>query len=112
MENIEAASLPKKTIAQIGLSIAASTIGTNAMIRRLRDVFVEFSEIESMILVAGGDPGEIQDEAKELARTTVMNYKQAVVLILAERERSRIEPIGLLDNDALNKALKTHDSDD
>ena len=93
---------PISRIGRINASLAASVIGANATIRRLRDAFLELQEAESLLTIYG-DAKEIDAAARQLAESTPLSYKEAIVQIISERNN---QPVGLLDRDA----LKTLDS--
>jgi hypothetical protein len=62
----------------------------------LRKAVKQFSEIEHMFACHGGDTDAFQEKAIELARTSTMSFKQAVIKVLHEDQQTRQQPVGLL----------------
>ncbi len=57
----------------------------------------EFSDIELMFNIHGGDRKTLEEKARKLSRTTTMTFRQAVEQILDEDSQIRKQPIGFLE---------------
>ncbi len=68
------------------------TIHHKILLRAIR----EYADIEIMFAVHGGDTKLLWEKARELSRTTTMNFRQAVQQVLDEDLQTRQEPTGFL----------------
>lgn len=63
---------------------------------RFHRAIKDFADIEEMFILHGGGRKQLEQEARELAKTTPMTFKQAVSHVLAKDEIRRNPPVGFL----------------